>query len=72
VNLLLIPISKGGQRVLRYYAGSHIKALIDIYPELMMKPDSFFQFKRLYIFATFRCSHSLFRNERADSTKKIL
>jgi len=39
--------SAGGRGVLKYYEGSHVKALIKLYPELMLKHEHFFQSRLL-------------------------
>jgi len=38
-------VKAGGQRLLEYYNGSHIKALVKLYPELNLKKGNFFQSK---------------------------
>jgi len=46
---------KGGFRVLKYHEGSHIKALIDLYPELHLEESRFAAFTRkrsLHVHAT--------------------
>jgi len=35
----------GGNGLLKYYNGSHVRALVKLYPELMLRKESFFQFK---------------------------
>jgi hypothetical protein len=39
--------SKGGSGVLEHFNGSHIRALIQLYPELELKQDKFLQFRGL-------------------------
>jgi hypothetical protein len=39
--LKLISVPQGGVGVLRYYGGSHIRALIALYPELNLKEEKF-------------------------------
>jgi len=36
-----IETTKGGRGVLKYFKGSHIRALITLYPELMLKEEDF-------------------------------
>jgi len=36
----------GGSGLLSYYNGSHIKALVRLYPKLMLKTGNFLQFNK--------------------------
>jgi hypothetical protein len=47
----LLIIAKGGTRILNYHNGSHIKALIKLYPELMLKKENF-NYKVRFFFST--------------------
>jgi len=38
-------IRAGGRGLLNYYNRSHIKALVQLYPELMLKTENFLKFK---------------------------